>query len=70
MGTPFVPSTGVYTLHRGEAVLTAAEAARQRTGEPQGGGTYNNYGRYQVVLPNVRDHGDFLREQGRILRGF
>jgi hypothetical protein len=70
MGTPFVPSTGVYTLHRGEAVLTATEAARQRASEPQAGGTYNNYGRYQVVLPNVRDHRDFLREQGRILRGF
>jgi cell division protein FtsB len=70
MGTPFVPSTGIYTLHRGEAVLTAAEAAQQRRGEGPSGGNYYNYGRYQVVLPNVRDHGDFLREQGRILRGF
>ncbi|MCJ7510781.1 MAG: hypothetical protein MUP14_07845 [Dehalococcoidia bacterium] len=69
MGTSFVPSTGVYTLHRGEAVLTAAEAAQHGRGEGSSGGNYYNYGRYQVVLPNVRDHSDFLREQGRILRG-
>jgi hypothetical protein len=31
-GTSFVPSTGIYQLHRGEAVLTAAEARQGASG--------------------------------------
>jgi hypothetical protein len=53
MGTPYVPSTGIYQLHRGEAVIPAGAVVRSGA---SGGSTrptvINNYGR---VTNNWRD---------------
>jgi hypothetical protein len=67
MGTPFVPATGIYQLHRGEAVLTAAEAKRRGKGE--GSSHWANYGRLEFHYHGA-DGARLMREQARQLRGF
>jgi len=71
-GLSYVPRAMLVNVHPEEAILTASEARRWRRGgggARDGGTKFSNFGRYQVVLPNVRDHADFLREQARVLRG-
>jgi hypothetical protein len=63
MGTSYVPATGIYQLHRGEAVLTAGEAGRVRRGDDQNGQTIV-IKEMNVILPDVRDPDVFARRFG------
>ncbi len=60
LGTDYVPRTGVYRLHQGEAVIPAD---RNRRGES--GITVNNWGTVKVT---ANDTAQFARELGVVLR--
>jgi len=74
MGTPYVPATGLYQLHRGEAVIPARAAQGMREGRgPAGGNTYNSYTIGPVIIPardlrEMQDVRDFFDRIGRVAR--
>jgi TP901 family phage tail tape measure protein len=69
-GTRFVPRDTLAVLQRGEMVIPAGPADMLRRGEGGigAGFTYINYGTHNVVLPNVRDTRDMMREMDRLVR--
>ena len=61
-GTNYVPETGIYLLHRGEAVIPAAQNA---SGSSGGGDIIINGG---ITLPNVTNYAEFKAELSRDMR--
>jgi len=63
-GTDYVPETGIYLLHEGEAVIPAA----QNNGSVGTGGstTINNFD--SIVLPNVTNYDEFRDALARDMR--
>ena len=64
-GTDYVPETGIYLLHEGEAVIPAA----QNNGSVGTGGStiIQNYSG-DIVLPNVTNYDEFRASMARDMR--
>jgi len=64
-GTDYVPETGIYLLHQGEAVIPAA----QNNGSVGTGGStiIQNYSG-DIVLPNVTNYDEFRASMARDMR--
>jgi hypothetical protein len=66
-GLSYVPHSMLVNVHPQEAILTAAQAREWRSGRSGGstGQGHVNYGRVQLVFPNVRD----MAGADRVYRG-